>query len=107
MTPESTQPPPIDSTAPEALATGLRAPSIEERWATHYDMCCWGWRDPPDYEPEMETTRQLMLATLEDYVAEVNRQAEVRALAGEPIEGMHHRSMGSARVLVITRIEAL
>lgn len=53
------------SSSAKGQEPGLRAPSIEERWAAHYDMCCWGWRDPPDYEPEMETARQLMLAVLE------------------------------------------
>jgi hypothetical protein len=45
------------------------------------------------------------LAVLNDYIAEVNRLAEADVLAGNPLEGAHHRAMGPAAERVRARIK--
>ncbi|KKN20456.1 hypothetical protein LCGC14_0935370 [marine sediment metagenome] len=39
------------------------------------------------------TLRNLALAVLEGYIADVNALAEAEVLRGEPLEGAHHRAM--------------
>ena len=61
----------------------------------------------PPYRQERDAARALALATLEDYVAEVQRMAEADVIAGRPLEGAHYRAMSRVATKHRARIEAL
>ena len=44
---------------------------VDDAWDTVYDQCCWGWRDPPDSEPEQKAVRAAMLAVVDLIVASI------------------------------------
>ena len=48
---------------------------IDKAWGNVYDQCCWGWRDPPDSEPEQQAVRAAMITVVDMCAA--NRAAGV------------------------------
>ena len=44
---------------------------IDKAWGNVYDQCCWGWRDPPDSEPEQQAVRAALLTVVDLFAAAI------------------------------------